>query len=203
MDPLGWLAKMGLVILCVAGMPACGAREARVDYAAWSVNDPRQSAYRIGVSDVIRVTVWKDPSLSTDTTVRPDGKITVPLIGELEAGGRTAAEVQEQLVRRLAAFVKDAIVTVAVVEVNSYRFTVAGNVERPGMFTPRYYVTVSEAIALAGGPNRFGSTDETVVIRPRLGAPPVRIPIDYDRILTGERPEADIVIRPGDTVLVP
>ncbi len=112
MDPLVWLAKIGLVILCVAGTSACGAREARVDYAAWSVNDPRQGAYRIGVSDVIRVTVWKDPSLSTDTTVRPDGKITVPLIGELEAGGRTAAEVQEQLVRRLAAFVKDAIVTV-------------------------------------------------------------------------------------------
>lgn len=203
MDPLGWLAKVGLLTLCVIGVTACGAREARVDYAPWSVNDPRQSAYRIGVSDVIRVTVWKDPSLSTDTTVRPDGKITVPLVGELEAGGRTAAEVQEQLVRRLAAFVKDAIVTVAVVEVNSYRFTVAGNVERPGMFTPRYYVTVSEAIALAGGPNRFGSTGETVVIRPRMGAPPVRIPIDYDRILSGELPQADIVIRPGDTVLIP
>ena len=202
MDPLGWLQRLGLLALFI-GLTACATRETKVDYAAWSANDPRQSAYRIAVSDVIRVTVWKDPSLSTETAVRPDGKITVPLVGELDAGGHTTGEVQEQLVRRLAAFVKDAIVTVAVVEVNSYRFTVAGNVERPGMFTPRYYVTVSEAVALAGGPNRFGATSEAVVVRPQGKGAPARIPVDYDKILSGERPEADIVVRAGDTVLIP
>lgn len=127
----------------------------------------------------------------------------MPLVGELDAGERTAADVQAQLERRLSAYIKDAIVTVAVVEVNSYRFTVAGNVERPGMFTPRYYVTVSEAVALAGGPNRFGNTARAVVIRPRKVGAPVRIPIDYDKILSGERPDADIVVRAGDTVLIP
>jgi len=202
MHPIGWLARVGSVLIAVA-LTACGTREARVDYSAWSQNDPRKVAYRVGVSDVVRVTVWKDPSLSTDAAVRPDGKITVPLVGELDAAGRTADEIQAQLMRRISAYVKDAIVTVAVVEVNSYRFTVAGNVERPGMFTPRYYVTVSEALALAGGPNRFGETGEVVVIRPRGAGAPIRIPIDYDRILSGERPDADIVVRAGDTLLVP
>lgn len=202
MDRLGWVKRVGFLALAV-GVTACAARQAKVDYTRWSDNDPRQGAYRIGVSDVVRVTVWKDPSLSTETAVRPDGKITVPLVGELDAGERTAAEVQAQLAQKLAAYVKDAIVTVAVVEVNSYRFTVAGNVERPGMFTPRYYVTVSEAVALAGGPNRFGTTEKTVVIRPRKAGAPLRIPIDYDKILSGERPDADIVVRAGDTVLIP
>lgn len=198
----GWTRRAGL-FAAFLGLVACASRQGSVDYSSWTASDPRNGAYRIGVSDVIRVSVWKDPSLSTETAVRPDGKITVPLVGELDAGERTAAEVQELLSRRLAAYVKDAIVTVAVVEVNSYRFTVAGNVERPGMFTPRYYVTVSEAIALAGGPNRFGATSEAVVIRPNRKGPPVRIPIDYDAILSGARPEADIVVRPGDTVLIP
>ena len=174
-----------------------------MNYAAAMADDPRERPYRVGVADVVRVTVWKDPSLSTEMAVRPDGKISVPLLGELDAAGRTPEEIQVQMSRRLSAFVKDAIVTVIVVEVNSYRFTVAGNVERPGMFTPRYFVTLTEAIALAGGPNRFGATSEVVVIRPRAAGNPSRIPVDYDRILSGERPEANIVIRPGDTVLVP
>lgn len=198
----GCWKRVGLLVL-VTLTAACAPRRAKVDYAAWSANDPRQSAYRIGVSDVVRVSVWKDPSLSTETAVRPDGKMTVPLVGELDAAGLTAQEVKEQLVRRLAAYLKDAIVTVAVVEVNSYRFTVAGNVERPGMFAPRYFVTVSEAVALAGGPNRFGATADAVLIRPRRASPPARIPIDYDKILSGEQPEADLVVRAGDTVLIP
>jgi polysaccharide export outer membrane protein len=89
-----------------------------------------------------------------------------------------------------------------VVEVNSYRFTVAGNVEHPGLFTSRYYLTVSEAIALAGGPNRYASTQEVVVVR--FGARgPERIQIDYDGILSGRSPEQDIVLLAGDAVRVP
>lgn len=188
-----------LVLLFELG---CATRAMQPTVAA-DVSDPRGRPYLIGVADVIRVTVWRDASLSTETAVRPDGAITVPLVGEIEAAGRTAAQVKEQLERRLAAYVKDAVVTVAVVEVNSYRFTVAGSVERPGMFTPRYYVTVSEAIALAGGPNRFASPDDTVVIRPRAAGNPARIPVDYEKILSGARPDQNIVVLPGDTVLVP
>jgi polysaccharide export outer membrane protein len=156
----------------------------------------------IGPSDVVRVTVWKDPALSTEAVVRPDGTITLPAIGELRAAGRSAADLQNEARQRVAALVNDPVVTVSVVEVNSYRFTVAGNVENPGLFTSRYYLTVSEAIALAGGPNRYASTSDVLVVRagPR-GLE--RIGIDYDGILSGKNPEQDIVLLAGDSVRVP
>jgi polysaccharide export outer membrane protein len=195
--------RVGLFALLLFSAGACAAQQANVSYADFARDDPRTRPYVIGVSDVVRVTVWKDPSLSTEMAVRPDGMITLPLVGEIEAAGRTTGDVRQELTRRLAAYLKDAIVTVAVVEVNSYRFTVAGNVEKPGMFTPRYFVTVSEAVSLAGGPNRYASQTDLVVIRPRKNQPPERIPINYEKILSGERPDADIVILAGDTVLIP
>ena len=127
------------------------------------------------------------------------------------AGGRGTAgrgayrcrKLQQDTAQRLAAFVRDAAVTVAVQEVNSYRFTVAGNVERPGLFTSRSYVTVSEALALAGGPNRYASTDDIVIVRTAGGHGERRIPINYDDILSGKSPEQDIVLLAGDAVRVP
>jgi polysaccharide export outer membrane protein len=156
----------------------------------------------IGVADVVRVGVWKDESLSADAIVRPDGTITMPLVGELRAAGRTAAELQKDASQRLTTLVKDAAVTVSVTEINSYRFTVAGNVEHPGLFSARYYLTVSEALALAGGPNRYADTDEVVVVR-AVNGNLLRIPINYDDILAGRSPEQDIVILSGDSVRVP
>jgi polysaccharide export outer membrane protein len=90
------------------------------------------------------------------------------------------------------------VVTVAVVEVNSYHFTVAGEVEHPGMFTSKYYVTLSEAVALAGGPTRYGSTNDMMIVRAGK-----RIPIDYDAILSGKSSDQDLVILPGDAIRVP
>lgn len=178
----------------------CAARygDASALYAEAARNDPRSRPYVIGAADLVRITVWKDPNLSADAIVRPDGTITLPLVGEVAAAGRTTAELQAKIGERLAAFAKDAVVTVAILEINSYRFTVAGNVEHPGMFTPKYYVTVSEAIALAAGPNRYASTGDVVIVRGSH-----RIPIDYDAILSGKKPEQDIVVLAGDSVRVP
>lgn len=194
-------------VMCAAPLLvafACVAqnREAKSLYAEAARNDPRGRPYVIGVSDVVRVAVWKDPNLSADAAVRPDGTITLPLVGEVVASGRTAVALQREVAQRLSAFVKDAVVTVAVAEVNSYRFTVAGNVEHPGMFTSRYYVTVSEALALAGGPNRYASSGHVVIVR-NAGTTARRIPIDYDAILSGESQDQDVVILAGDAVHVP
>jgi len=190
------------VLVFVAAGCSTRNRGASSIYAEAARNDPRGHPYVIGASDVVRVTVWKDPNLSADAVVRPDGTITLPLVGEVVATGRTAVALQDEIQTRLAAFVKDAVVTVAIEEVNSYRFTVAGNVEHPGLFTSRYYVTVSEALALAGGPTRYASTGDMVIVRNGRGRT-VRIPIDYDAILSGKSPEQDIVILPGDAVRVP
>jgi polysaccharide export outer membrane protein len=193
-------------VVMAAVTSACAAHDvnpsAAAIYADAARNDPRSKPYVIGIADVVRVDVWKDESLSTEGVVRPDGNITMPLVGELRAAGRTASQLQQDAAQRLASVIKDAVVTVSVAEINSYRFTVEGNVERPGLFTSRYYLTVSQAMALAGGPNRYASTDDVVIVRPtREGLQ--RIPIDYDRILSGRDPEQDIVILSGDTVRVP
>lgn len=190
-----------LFVAAVACGPRGGANPAAL-HAAAAAQDPRGKPYVIGVADVVRVSVWKDESLSTEAIVRPDGTITMPVVGELRAAGRTTSQLQQDAAQRLATVIKDAVVTVAVIEINSYRFTVAGNVERPGLFTSRYYVTVSEALALAGGPNRYASTDEVVIVRTMAGTDQ-RIPINYDAILSGKSPEQDIVILAGDAVRVP
>ena len=197
--------KFGLFWALSSVVVGCGAARTHdaAIYAEAARTDPRRHPYVIGVADVVRITVWKDESLSTDAIVRPDGTITMPLVGELRAAGRTAAELQKDATPRLAAFVKDAMLTVSVVEVNSYRFTVAGNVEHPGLFTSRSYLTVSEALALAGGPTRYASTGDIVVVRTLSNGTRQHIPIDYDAILSGQSPQQDIVIVAGDAVRVP
>jgi polysaccharide export outer membrane protein len=196
--------RFTLAVLLISGGVAfgCGARTTPVSYAELQQSDPRRHPYVIGSADMLRVTVWKDPNLSTEAPVRPDGTVTVPLVGDVQASGRTTAQVQKEIAKRMEGFVKDAVVTVAVLEVNSYRFTVAGNVEHPGVFAEKNYVTVSEAVALAGGPNRYASAGDVVVIRAQSGQQ-LRIPVDYEKILAGRDPEQDIVIVRGDTVYVP
>jgi polysaccharide biosynthesis/export protein len=197
------VATFALLVMTASGCAAHGATaNAKALYAAAARHDPRGKPYVIGVADVVRVSVWKDPSLSTDAIVRPDGTITMPLVGELRAAGRTTAELQADASRRLATVVKDAAVTVSVTEVNSYRFSVAGNVAHPGLFTSRYYLTVSQALALAGGPSRYADTDEIVVVRDMDGWR-VRIPVNYDDILAGKAHEQDFAILAGDSVQVP
>jgi polysaccharide export outer membrane protein len=192
-----WTLTLGLALASAA----CAANTGHL-VAPNPNDDPRRQPYLIGPSDVVTITVWKDPALSTEAAVRPDGTITMPVVGELRAAGRTIADLQKEAQQRAQTLVKDAVVTVSVSEVNSYRFTVAGNVEHPGLFTSRYYLTVSEAIALAGGPNRYASTHEIVVVRPTPNGAE-RIAVDYDRILSGKNPQEDIVLKAGDAVRVP
>jgi polysaccharide biosynthesis/export protein len=166
--------------------------------------DPRNQPYVVGIGDRLRISVWKDDELSTDAFVRPDGTVTVPLIGDIQAKGRTPGDLKKEVTRKLDAFVKDPLVTVAVIEVNSYQFTVTGNVAHPGVFTSRNWVAVSEAISLAGGPNRYADANDIVIIRrDKSSDKPRRIPIDYEAILEGHAPQQDIVILPGDTIYVP
>lgn len=163
--------------------------------------DPRKREFVLGVNDAIHINVWKNAELSVDARVRPDGTITMPLIGDLHAAGRTPSSLRSEITRKLANYIRDesAIVSIAVTEVNSYRFTVAGNVERGGMMSAKSYVTASEAIAMAGGLNRFANPHKLVLVRTDKSGTR-RIPLDYERIASGLHPEEDLVIMAGDTL---
>jgi polysaccharide export outer membrane protein len=160
----------------------------------------------VGPADQLRINVWRDSDLSLELRVRPDGTITLPLLGDIKAAGRTPSQIREDISRQLTKFVKSespSQVTVALVAVNSYKFSVAGNVEHPGLFTSPYFVTVIEAMAMAGGPNRFAAPSSTVIVRTYSPGSTRQIPIDYETLKNGERPEQNIVVLAGDTIYVP
>jgi polysaccharide export outer membrane protein len=191
------------VALLLALGAGCTTTHPLYDYA--SEPDPRKQEFTLGPSDVLRVNVWRNPELSGDVTIRPDGNVSLPLVGDVHAAGRSSGDVRAEIAKRLQAYLKDEAnnVTVSIVTISSYRFVVNGNVERMGVFTSNRYVTVSEAIALAGGPNRFASPDEAVIIREDPGKGKKRIPINYPAILKGTHPEHDLPLLAGDIVYIP
>ena len=190
-----------LVALAVT-MPVACATTTNYDYA--SEPDPRKHEFVLGPSDVLHVVVWKNPELSVDATVRPDGTITLPLIGDLRASGRPASELRSEIMQRLSTYLKEnQPVTVAVAAVNSYRFTVSGSVEHGGAFSPNHYVSFAEAVSLAGGPNRYASPDDSAILRIGRDGRQKRIPIDYSAILNGTRPDMNLIVLAGDIVYIP
>jgi polysaccharide export outer membrane protein len=163
--------------------------------------DPRTSEYVIGPYDELSIVVWKNQELSADVTVRPDGIVTLPLIGAIRAAGRAPSDLQRELDHRYADYVRAeaSAISVAVTTVNSYQFTVSGNVEHAGVYNAKVYLTALDALAMAGGPNRFAS-DSFYIVR---GMPARRIPIDLRRAISGEHPEENIAILRGDLIVVP
>jgi polysaccharide export outer membrane protein len=191
--------RAGLAALLVV----CACTGINYDYSREP--DPRKKEYVIGVTDKIHVNVWKNSELSTEGTVRPDGTITMPLIGDVHAAGRTASQLTDEIARRLKSFVKEEStpVSVAITDVNSYRFTVSGNVEKPSIVQLKYYATVAEAIAQAGGLNKFASPHKIVILRQQPNGGIRKVPIDFDRISRGDHPEENIVVLANDTIFVP
>lgn len=192
-------ALLGIVVVVEAGC----ASSRGFEYA--KEPDPRSQEYVVGPADQLRINVWRDSELSLELRVRPDGTITLPLLGDVKAAGRTPSQIRDDITNQLTKYVKSetAKVTVALVQVNSYRFSVSGNVEHPGLFTSPYFVTVAEAMAMAGGPNRFAAADRAVIVRTYSPGSTRQIPIDYETIRNGERPEQNIVVLSGDTIYVP
>lgn len=176
------------------------------DYDYSKEPDPRESEYVIGVSDGLDINVWKNQELSTRVIVRPDGTITMPLIGDLQAVGKTTSELKADIGTKLSRYMELAGVeiTIAVTSVASYHFTVSGEVSQPGIFNSSRYMSVAEAIAMAGGVTRFAREDEMVLLRrdPRTGAVR-RIPIAYRLIASGQRPDMNLVLLSGDSLFVP
>jgi len=167
--------------------------------------DPRHKELTIGVGDVLSINVWGEKDLNTDATVRPDGTITMPLVGDLPAAGNTPSALKAKIKEGLDRYLKLPAgneIAVAVKSWKSYRFTLENEVGKPGVYTSDQYVTVSEALAMGGGLTRFAKRDGVVILRRDVKGTR-QIPIDYDAIASGKRPDMNIYVMPGDTIWVP
>lgn len=161
------------------------------------------SAYAVGPGDVLQVRAWKNEALSQRATVRPDGFITIPLVGDVMASGRTAMAIAEEIADQSARYYNEKpVVSVEVAELHSYRVYVMGEVSRPGEFTPRAQVTVLQALALAGGFTRFAAPDEVVIIR-RDALGERRIPFAFDQVIDKGDLRRDLPLQSNDTLVVP
>jgi polysaccharide export outer membrane protein len=180
---------------------AAGCHSTTTTYNYKSEPDPRASEFKIGPLDHLSIVVWKNKDLSADVIVRPDGIITLPLIGDVRAAGRTSTELRKEVTQRYLDFVRneEIVVSVAIAQVNSYYFTVSGNVEHAGLYTSKAYVSTVEAVAMAGGPNKFAA-DSIYIVR---GHPARRIPIYLSSATSGEHPEQNLTVLRGDVIVVP
>jgi len=157
--------------------------------------------YKLGPEDQIRVSVWENAQLTLDLVVRPDGKISMPLIQDVTAEGQTAAELATQIQQKLTAFIKEPQVSVIVLQINAPKFYVIGNVVRPGTYPLRGETSVLQALSLAGGFTQFASLRSIKLIRNAGGKQEVRKINYYDVIDKGG--EGNYLLKSGDTIVVP
>jgi polysaccharide biosynthesis/export protein len=158
--------------------------------------------YSVGQADVLHINVWKEPELSQSVVVRPDGKISLPLVSELKVAGLTASQIQQLLAERLKAFLVAPQVTVTVAEIHSKTVFITGEVAHAGEYPLLTPVTVLQLIARAGGFSTYANRKGIFVIREADGHT-VRSPFNYNDVIQGKNAEENIELRPGDTVVVP
>jgi polysaccharide biosynthesis/export protein len=159
------------------------------------------TGYVIGPDDVLVVNVWKEPDLSRSVVVRPDGKITLPLLKDMDASGSTPEELQSRIEKGLADFVSKPSVTVIVQEAKSHKFNILGQVLKPGTYILTGPMTVLDAIALAGGLREWAKAKSIYILRVSPDGTRKRIPFDYKKVVKGSNEDAVLQIR--DTIVVP
>lgn len=173
--------------------------------AAQEAQPPSANAeeFVIGTGDILAINVWKEAEISKVVTVRSDGRISLPLIGELQASGQTPRYLEAEIAKRLKDYVADPEVTVVVQEIRSQKFNVLGMVSHPGSFPLTKPMTVMDAIATAGGFRDFAKQKDVYVLRRDASGKQSRFVFNYKDVIKGLHPEANIELQSGDTVVVP
>lgn len=200
--PLSVASAWVMPALLLAQAPARPpAREPRAETAPAQATRP---GYQIGPGDVLQVFVWREPDLTRDVTVRSDGRISVPLLGDVEAAGKTPDQLSVALATALGKFLASPQVTVGVTQPNSNKFYVLGKVNKPGEYPLHANLTVLQALALAGGFGEYAKADSITVVRSggAAGGQTV-LPFNYKRVEDGRELGQNILLRPGDTIIVP
>ena len=162
----------------------------------------QDGSYRLNPGDVLEVSVWKEEGMERQVVVLPDGMISFPLAGHLKAAGRTALELQEELIDRIKRYIPDPVITVSVPSVAGNKIYVIGQVNRAGEFPATHRIDVMQALSLAGGLTPFADEDDIRILRRKNGKQ-VALPFDYSRVKKGKSLELNIVLESGDVVVVP
>ena len=157
----------------------------------------------IGANDVLAVNVWKEAEISRAVPVRSDGRISLPLVGEVQASGRTPRQLEQEIAKRLENYISEPEVTVIVQQINSQKFNVLGQVAKPGSYPLANSPTVLDAIALAGGFRDFAKQKSIYVLRKNSDGAQSRLPFNYKDVVKGKNVEQNVKLQPGDTVVVP
>jgi len=163
----------------------------------------KPDTYVIGVGDGLGINVWKEPELSKNVPVRPDGMITLPLVGEIKAAGLTPVQLQEQITASLAKVMSDPQVVVVVEAVNSLSFNIMGNVYKPGYYPLGRPITILDAIALSGGFRDFAKEKKIYILRTAPDGTQQKIHFNYKQVIKGQKMSQNIMVEPRDTIVVP
>jgi polysaccharide export outer membrane protein len=183
------------------GVPSAPAPEAR-SRSAESARIVTPAGYVIGPDDVLTIMFWKDKDMSGDVIVRPDGKISTPLLNDIQAAGLTPEELRVRINQEAANFLEDPNATVVVKQINSRKVFITGEVEKPGPYALTGPMTVLQLIANAGGFKEYARRDAVVIMRSEAGRQ-VQLTFDYNEVLHGKKLQQNVELKPGDTVVVP
>jgi polysaccharide biosynthesis/export protein len=197
---------MSLVCILIPRGLAAQATAAPSDGAkatAPAAGKAHDDSYIIGTDDVLAINVWKEPEVSRTVPVRSDGKISLPLAGEVQASGETPRQLEQALSVKLKSYISEPEVTVIVEQIKSQKFNVLGMVAKPGAYPLGSSPTILDAIALAGGFRDFAKQKSIYVLRQNPDGTQARLPFNYKDVIKGKNPEQNIRLQQNDTVVVP
>jgi polysaccharide biosynthesis/export protein len=170
---------------------------------AWATNVLAQDAnYTVKPGDLLSVSVWKEPDLQRPALVRPDGSFSFPLVGEVDAKGKTVADLNKTVSQRLSKFISDPVVTISIQEIKGNKVYVIGQVNKPGEFIMNPTVDVMQALSMAGGTTPFAALSDIVILR-RTPTGKQALPFRYNDLVKGKRLDQNIDLQSGDVVVVP
>jgi polysaccharide biosynthesis/export protein len=192
-----------LALLMAVENSSAGARNTGSKDEKSNALPAQQAEYVVGADDILVVNVWKEAEISRSVLVRPDGKISLPLIGDLPATGRTPSQLRDDITEKLRTYLSDPEVTVIVQETRSRKFNILGEVEHPGSYPLTQAMTVLDAIAVAGGFRDFARTTRIFVLRANADGSRARIAFNYKEAIKGNKPGQISQLQPNDTIVVP
>ena len=211
---LSILVLTTLLVIPAGAQDSSGkAKDKKDPLAVASATNPRVAApmpvsaaddpdYAIGAGDVLNIAVWKEPDVSGTVPVRPDGKVTLPLLGDVQAAGTTPTKLAATITVRLRQYLTDPRVTVVVTAANSRRVYLLGEIVHPGAIQLSPNMTLLQAVSASGGFSPFANIKKMYVLRTDNGKQ-IKVPVNYKAAISGRAPDDNIALKPGDTIVVP